>query len=432
MILSIPLDYSTRTFSSISDSELPLKNDKHTLNVITTTFRSQEKKESNRDCLDDSCSNKLELLHYPHFSAEEKKSPVSKNTINKVLQVPNFHLENGYDFSTEKDDTLQIHDITGHDSQSTSKEPAKACIEQNDSVAQPETNSQPTFSELGRKENLPPFPTSPGYSVYQMPSRSLLGANDISHDSSGLFHPCSQVVFPPRHFATFENHDSPGKVSDYFRLCSYPPGIMLQPPYNSMPARPYQQVQHAVKNKGRRKRPFDEINIPAIMKDLGISESAADLDLAPFSSSAHCNSSNIAGTGCNASTDLAIMNPPLQTLIQDSPCTVNGSSGNLNESLTRDTNDEPDRKKIRRIPEEEKDEKYLEKRRKNNSAAKKSKGAGKKKDDLAICYKELLELKVTLETRYKMLYENFTFKEQRLDMVIGNLISFREKCEGRA
>ncbi|GBL85181.1 hypothetical protein AVEN_222677-1 [Araneus ventricosus] len=403
-------------------------------------FHSQYSVHNSRSYEQNGDHSQLESSYTAHLSAEGKKSPYSQHTISEMSHVSNRNSENDANISREKNDRFHIQDILSSDNQSAPKEEHLEIAHQiNNSITQQKTSPQSTFNHFGKEENLPgsispshtvniPLgSTSPSLSVNLLPSRFPFGATDSFHESNTVISPNMQAVFPPNHIVNFMNHNSPGEASDYSRFYSYPPGTMFRPPFDPMYAQPYQQdlVVSQDQHRQKKKRPFQEIDTSFLMQHLPITQTAAALNLGPFPSSAY-NSTTIKYTECSGST---AMDSSPQRLCPDSPCIVNGSSGN--ESSQQDTN-ESGRKKIRRIPSEEKDEKYLEKRRKNNLAAKKSRDETRKKEDiLAMGCQELFDLKLELETRNKMLYENITVKEQKLYMVIGNLISFREKCEGR-
>ncbi|GBL85177.1 hypothetical protein AVEN_222674-1 [Araneus ventricosus] len=427
-------------------------------------FHSQYSVHNSRSYEQNGDHSQLESSYTVHLSAEGKKSPYSQHTISEMPHVSNRNSENDANISREKNDRFHIQDILSRDSQSAPKEEHLETAHQiNNSITQQKTSPQSTFNHFGKEENLPPgsispshtvnIPTgsaslspslklplgssspshsvnlpfgytSPGHAVHLPLSRFPFGATDRLHESSTMISP---YAFPPIRIGNFMNHNSPGEAPDSSRLYSYPPGAMFQPTFNPMYAQPYQQglvVSHD-QQRQKKQRPFKDIDTSFLMKHLPITQTAAALNLGPSPSSAY-NSTTIKYTECNGST---AMDSSPQRLSPDSPCIVNGSSGN--ESSQQDTN-ESGRKKIRRIPPEEKDEKYLEKRRKNNLAAKKSRDQRRNKEDiLAMGCQELFDLKLELETRNKVLSENFAIKEQKLDMVIGNLISFREKCEGR-
>ncbi|CAL1294992.1 unnamed protein product [Larinioides sclopetarius] len=168
----------------------------------------------------------------------------------------------------------------------------------------------------------------------------------------------------------------------------------------------------------RRKRPFNEIDTSTFMKNFKMLQFRIYPD---FDRSALVD--------CNASRNPAFNSSP-QTLLEDSPCIVDTTSGNSSESSSQDINDDPGHKKIRRIPDEEKDEKYREKRRRNNLAAKKSRDARKEKEDkVAECSKILLERVTNLEEKRNYMNEITNERQLKLDSIKDSLYRFREKCE---
>ncbi|CAL1294993.1 unnamed protein product [Larinioides sclopetarius] len=461
------------------------KGNKYKRNGLKTVNSSGSEDESSREySLYDSRINdqnddnsQITSSYNGHLSIEGKKSPHSQHTESEMLHVSNRPSENGCNITTEKNGRFYIQGILSRDNQSARKaEHLETGHQIYHSITQQRTNPQSPFNRFGKEDNLasrsispnqtvnippgpssprhpvnihpgpssprhtvniPPGPSSPNHSMNLPPgytnpsplppSRFQFGATDRLHESNGMIPPFMQTVFPPNHIANFMNHNSPREATDYSRLYSYPPGALLQPTLNPMYAQPYQPSLLVGQDQQRQKkqRPFKNIDPSVLMQHLPIAQTEEALNYDPSPSSTY-NSPTIKHAESNGPT--AMDTSP--QLSPDSPCLVNGSSGN--ESLPQEINDECGRKKIRRIPPEEKDEKYLEKRRKNNLAAKKSRDERRRKEDmLAVTCKGLLKMKVALEASNQILYQNLANKEQKLDMIIGRLISYREKCEGR-
>ncbi|KAF8796047.1 hypothetical protein HNY73_000474 [Argiope bruennichi] len=386
------------------------------------------KKIGNFERVDD--HSQPELPHLAHLSAEEKVSLHLQRATNKMSHLPNGHSENG---SMGKKDSFHIQDILKCNNYSARSEerlqPTPQIIDKEVTLR---LSSKSPLSHFDREDSQPLMSTSlsPSHKMTLPTHRFPVGTNNISPESGGIFPSYVPAVFPQSHIANFVNSNSPGDVPGYSRLCSYPPGSILQPPFNPMYAQPYQQALQLGQNQQKQKnqRPFKSIDPAALLNLLPMSQTAAALSFGSSSSSVHCNPSNINYTDSTGTTT-ANSSPQRSP---DSACLVNGSSGNSNESMSQDVNGEPSRKKIRRIPPEERDEKYLEKRKKNNIAAKKSRDERRKKEDiLAMTCNTLLTTKVTLLTENELLKERLRVKEAKLDMIVAKLLSFREKCDGR-
>ncbi|GBM24070.1 hypothetical protein AVEN_38272-1 [Araneus ventricosus] len=404
--------------------------------------------------------------------SEEKPLDFSKKPISSVSK----------DEFPENFDRFQIQDILCPDGQSTSKEQLSQSEHQlNNSITQRRTSPQPNFNHFA-KEDMPPKSTSLSHSVPLPPSIFPVG----EYKSSGKVSTNIRISFPPSHSVPLPlsrfpigAYESSGKVStnirtafphshsvplppsrfpigayesrgmisrnilivhpnstgempNYSRLCTYPQGDMLPALSGPMYANPYQQALQVDQDQQRQKkqRPFKNIDPSILIRNLPITQSATALDSGPSLLSVHYNSSTTNYTECSRS---AVMSLTPQKLSADSPCIVNVSSCNYNESLPQqdDTSGEFDGKKIHRIPPEETDEKYRERRRKNNLAKKKYRAKRKKKGDLlTLSYEELLQRNGRLETANKTLTESLRVKEMRLNMVMCSLKGFREKCEG--
>ncbi|GBM53258.1 hypothetical protein AVEN_128424-1 [Araneus ventricosus] len=402
----LPVDFSV---------EKDEKFDKVALNNIITSQRSQESSANNFA----GDPFKFESPYAAHLSAEGKKWPHAQSTMSGISHAPNGHSENGSDCSTEKNDQFQIQDILCRGDQAASTEEHSSTAHQlNNLPTQPKTNPQPTFNHFGKEENLPPWSTSPSYSMHLPLYLFSVGGNDTFQKSKGMILPYIQTVFPPNHIA---NHNFPGEVSEYSGHFSNTQGAMLQPPITPF-TYPYQQAQPFGQYQ---LSPFKNID-PSLFRYLP-SQSAAALDLRPSTSFVHCNSDTRNYTGCS---EWVTTNSSSKTLNPDSPYTVNGSSVECNEILMQDINGESGRRTYRRVPPEERDEIYRERRRRRNLWMKKYRAEKKNDYVCALSRKEIIEINARINSEKKMLEESLRDKEKRLDMVIGNLLSFREKCEG--